>query len=103
MQVPRMSPAVGALTSQRVFGSINAHSAIVWAAALVFPAPRPAIINLRLPTEQGADIERHADVAKSVGLPYYSIPFSASAPDPAVVDQFLKTIQTPGVQPAFVH
>ncbi len=62
-----------------------------------------AIINLRLPTEQGADIERHAEVAKSVGLPYYSIPFSATAPDPAVVDQFLKTIQTPGVQPAFVH
>ena len=62
-----------------------------------------SIINLRLPTEQGADIEGHAAVAKSVVLPYYSIPFSALAPDPAVVDQFLKTIQTPGVQPAFIH
>lgn len=62
-----------------------------------------AIINLRLPSEQGADIEGHRAVAQSVGLPYYSIPFSATAPDPAVVDTFLKTIQTPGVQPAFIH
>jgi protein tyrosine phosphatase (PTP) superfamily phosphohydrolase (DUF442 family) len=62
-----------------------------------------AIINLRLPTEQGADIEKHAAVAKSVGLPYYSIPFSATEPDPAAVEQLLKVIQTPGVQPAFIH
>lgn len=62
-----------------------------------------AIINLRLATEQGADIEGHTAVAKSVGIPYYHIPFSAQAPDPAVVDQFLKTIKTPGVEPAFIH
>ena len=62
-----------------------------------------SIINLRLATEQGADIEGHTAVAKSVGIPYYHIPFSASAPDPAAVDTFLKTIQAPGVQPAFIH
>ena len=62
-----------------------------------------SIINLRLATEQGADIEGHMAVAKSNGLPYYHIPFSASAPDPAQVDAFLKLIQTPGVQPAFIH
>jgi protein tyrosine phosphatase (PTP) superfamily phosphohydrolase (DUF442 family) len=62
-----------------------------------------AIINLRLATEQGADIEGHTAVAKTAGIPYYHIPFSASAPDPAAVDTFLKTISTPGVQPAFIH
>ena len=62
-----------------------------------------SIINLRLATEQGADIEGHTAVAKSAGVPYYHIPFSASAPDPAVVDTFLKTITAPGVQPAFIH
>ena len=62
-----------------------------------------SIINLRLATEQGADIEGHAAVAKTAGIPYYHIPFSASAPDPAVVDTFLKTISAPGVQPAFIH
>jgi protein tyrosine phosphatase (PTP) superfamily phosphohydrolase (DUF442 family) len=62
-----------------------------------------SIINLRLATEQGADIEGHTAVAKAAGIPYYHIPFSASAPDPAVVDTFLKTITAPGVQPAFIH
>lgn len=62
-----------------------------------------SIINLRLASEQGADIDGHRAVATAAGIPYHHIPFSASAPDPAVVDTFLKTIQTPGVQPAFIH
>jgi uncharacterized protein (TIGR01244 family) len=62
-----------------------------------------AIINLRLATEEGADIEAHSAAAKAAGIPYYHIPFSSAAPDPAAVDTFLKTITTPGVEPAFIH
>ena len=62
-----------------------------------------SIINLRLATEQGADIEGNIAAAKAAGIPYYHIPFSGSAPDPAVVEMFLKTITAPGVQPAFIH
>src|SRR5262245_60920947 len=62
-----------------------------------------SIINLRLATEQGADIEANTAAAKAAGIPYYHIPFSGAAPDPAVVDTFLKTITAPGVQPAFIH
>lgn len=62
-----------------------------------------SIINLRLATEQGADIDVHTAAAKAAGIPYYHIPFSSSAPDPAAVDTFLKTISAPGVQPAFIH
>jgi len=62
-----------------------------------------SIINLRLATEEGADIEGNIAAAKAAGIPYYHIPFSGSAPDPAVVDTFLKTITAPGVQPAFIH
>ena len=62
-----------------------------------------SIINLRLATEPGADIDANIAAAKTTGIPYYHIPFSASAPDPAVVDTFLKTITAPGVQPAFIH
>ena len=62
-----------------------------------------SIINLRLASEQGADIEGHIAMAKAAGIPYHHIPFSASAPDPAAVDTFLKTISAPGVQPAFIH
>ena len=62
-----------------------------------------SIINLRLATEQGADIEGHTAAAKAADIPYYHIPFSTASPDPAAVDTFLKTINTPGVQPAFIH
>jgi len=62
-----------------------------------------SIINLRLATEQGADIEGNTAAAKEAGIPYYHIPFSAAAPGPAVVDTFLKTITAPGVEPAFIH
>jgi protein tyrosine phosphatase (PTP) superfamily phosphohydrolase (DUF442 family) len=62
-----------------------------------------SIINLRLATEPGADIEANIAEAKAVGIPYHHIPFSGSSPDPAVVDTFLKTITAPGVQPAFIH
>jgi uncharacterized protein (TIGR01244 family) len=62
-----------------------------------------SIINLRLATEEGADIEAATAAAKATGIPYYHIPFSAGQPDPAVVDTFLKTITAPGVQPAFIH
>jgi protein tyrosine phosphatase (PTP) superfamily phosphohydrolase (DUF442 family) len=62
-----------------------------------------SIINLRLATEEGADIEGNMAAAKAAGIPYYHIPFSGAKPDPAVVDTFLKTITTPGAQPAFIH
>jgi len=62
-----------------------------------------SIINLRLATEQGADIEANVAAAKAAEMPYYHIPFSTAMPDPAAVDTFLKTITAPGVQPAFIH
>jgi protein tyrosine phosphatase (PTP) superfamily phosphohydrolase (DUF442 family) len=62
-----------------------------------------SIINLRLATEPGADVEVHAAAAKAAGIQYVHIPFSATNPDPAAVDSFLKVITTPGVAPAFIH
>ena len=62
-----------------------------------------SIINLRLATEPGADIEVHTAAAKAAGIPYIHIPFSATSPDPAAVDAFLKAITAPGVAPAFIH
>ena len=62
-----------------------------------------SIINLRLATEQGADIDANIAAAQAAVIPYYHIPFSTAAPDPAVVDTFLKTTTAPDVQPAFIH
>ncbi len=62
-----------------------------------------SIINLRLASEPGADIEAHQTAAKAAGIKYVHIPFSATNPDPAAVDAFLKAIVAPDVAPAFIH
>ncbi|MFN7914791.1 MAG: sulfur transferase domain-containing protein [Vicinamibacterales bacterium] len=60
-----------------------------------------AIINLRQPSEPGADIEGEAAAAKAAGIAYFSIPVNGASPDPATVDQFLAAVA--GAQPAVVH
>lgn len=62
-----------------------------------------AIINLRQPSEPGADIEAEAAAAKAAGIAYFSIPVNGASPDPATVDQFLAAVGGAGNQPAFVH
>ena len=61
------------------------------------------VINLRLPTEAGANIEANAAHAKEVGLNYVSIPFNGQQPDPKAVDAFLATIAKKANQPVFIH
>ena len=62
-----------------------------------------SIINLRLPTEAGADVEAEAAAARTAGVAYVNLPFNGSSPDPAVVDRFLKAVTDPANQPVFVH
>jgi uncharacterized protein (TIGR01244 family) len=61
------------------------------------------IINLRQPSEMGANIEQNAEQAKALGLNYVNIPVNGQAPDPKAVDQFLATIANKANQPAFIH
>jgi len=62
-----------------------------------------SIINLRVASEAGSDMEAEAAAAKDAGIHYFHLPFAGGAPDPAVADRFLETIQTAGNQPAFIH
>ena len=62
-----------------------------------------AIFNLRLPTEQGADIDGEAAAAKAAGINFVHLPLNGASPDPAVADSFLKAITAPGNQPALIH
>ena len=61
------------------------------------------IINLRQPTEPGANIEQNAAEAKALGLNYVNIPVNGQSPDAKAVDQFLATIANKANQPAFIH
>lgn len=62
-----------------------------------------SVINLRLPTEAGADLDAEAAAAKAAGMRYTHIPFDGAMPDTAKVDLFLAAITTPGAEPAFIH
>src|SRR5581483_2242755 len=62
-----------------------------------------SIINLRQPTETGANIDAEAAAAKSAGINFFNIPFNGQSPDPKVADEFLKTITAPGNEPAYIH
>jgi len=62
-----------------------------------------SIFNLRMESEQGADIPGEMAAAKSAGINYFHLPFNGSQPDPAIVDKFLKTISQNGNEPAFIH
>ena len=62
-----------------------------------------SIINLRLASEPGADIDAEAAAAKEAGINFIHLPFNAASPDPAVVDNFLKAIADSKNNPAFLH
>lgn len=61
-----------------------------------------SVINLRVATEAGADVEREEAAAKAAGLRYFHVPF-AGKPDPAAAEAFLTAITTSGTEPAFIH
>jgi len=62
-----------------------------------------SIINLRLATEPGANVEGEAAAAKAAGVNYVHIPFNTAQPDPAVADAFVAAVTKPENNPAFVH
>jgi uncharacterized protein (TIGR01244 family) len=62
-----------------------------------------SVINLRLPTEEGANVENEEAAAKAAGLRYFHVPFSSAKPEAGAADQFLKAITTNGTEPAFIH
>jgi uncharacterized protein (TIGR01244 family) len=62
-----------------------------------------SVINLRMPTEQGADVEAGRAAAQSAGLKYFHFPFNTATPDAAVVSKFLATVADTSNQPVFIH
>ena len=61
-----------------------------------------SVVNLRLASEAGAEVEKEEAAAKAVGLRYFHVPFDGKPNDQAA-DQFLAAITTTGAEPAFIH
>ena len=101
------------VTKENVEGIVNFHrlETTVACAGAIKPDVLPhikkmgfvSVINLREPTEPGANIVEEGEAARAVGLRYFSIPFNANSPDPAAADKFLEAITASGTEPAFIH
>lgn len=61
-----------------------------------------SVINLRLASEPGAEVEKGEAIARELGLKYFHVPFDGK-PNPQAADQFIAAITTPGAEPAFIH
>lgn len=62
-----------------------------------------SVINLRLPTEEGANVDASRAAAQAAGLKYIHLPFNAATPDPKVVSDFLGAVADKSNQPVFIH
>ena len=62
-----------------------------------------SVINLRVATEAGADVDASRAAAQTAGLKYIHLPFNVAAPDSKVVDSFLSAVADKGNQPVFIH
>ena len=62
-----------------------------------------AVVNLRVATEPGADVDASRAAAGRAGLVYLHFPFAASAPDTTMVERFLAAMKEPANQPVFIH
>ena len=62
-----------------------------------------SVINLRLPTEEGANVDQGRAAAQAAGLKYIHLPFNAAMPDSKVVDSFLAAVADKSNQPVFIH
>jgi len=62
-----------------------------------------SVINLRLATEPGADVDAGRAAAQAAGLKYIHLPFNAAMPDAKVVGDFLGSVADKSNQPVFIH
>lgn len=61
------------------------------------------IINLRQPTEAGADIDAEEAAATQAGLRFLRFPMSGTSPDPSAVGRAVQAAADPGNAPVLIH
>jgi uncharacterized protein (TIGR01244 family) len=62
-----------------------------------------SVINLRMASEQGAEVDASRAAAQAAGLRYIHLPFDAANPDSKVVDSFIAAVSDRANQPVYIH
>lgn len=81
------------------FGGVTEPSAM----AMLREQGYATVINLRLDSEEGANVEEGEAAAEAAGLNYIHLPFDSRNPAPGYFDEFLAAVQDDANQPVYVH
>ncbi len=81
------------------FGGATQPSAMAWLKKQGFVS----VINMRLATENGADIEVSRAAAQAAGLRYIYLPFDVTNPDPQLFHNLKAAFDDQANQPAYIH
>jgi uncharacterized protein (TIGR01244 family) len=108
-QAPQVqAPATDAVAGVRNFTRVDATMACggavtAGAYAALKQAGFASVVNLRDESEAGVDLDVDRKAAEDAGLKYFHLPFVASSPDAAKLDEFLKLVAAPQNQPMMLH
>ncbi len=100
--------AQGIANFSRIDGSAGLAGSTVGFGGATQPSAMPllrnngfaSVINLRLATESGAEVDAARAAAEAEGLNYIHLPFDPANPDPALVDRFLAAVSDQKNQPS---
>jgi len=95
----RIDKSVGFAGSPVGFGGATQSTAMPWLASEGFTT----VINLRLASEDGVDVDGGRAAAETAGLNYVHLPFDPGDPQQATVDQFLTAAGDKEKQPVYIH
>ncbi len=108
-----VAPAVAQVQKKDISGIRNYSrvDATVGCGGATTPAAMPAlrsegfasVINLRLATEEGVDIEASRAAAQAANLNYIHLPLNGASPDPKTVESFLAAVADTSNQPVYIH
>lgn len=81
------------------FGGTTQPSAMAWLKDDGFGS----VINLRLESEEGVDLDASRSAAEAMGLNYIHLPLDTENVDPQIIDDFLAAVGDEINQPVYVH
>lgn len=61
------------------------------------------VINLRLDSEEGVEMEASRATAEAEGLQYVHLPLDTANADPVVIEKILATVGNPANQPVYIY
>ena len=62
-----------------------------------------SVINLRVASEDGANVDAGRSAAQTAGLKYIHLPFEVARPDSKLVENFLAAVADTSNQPVYIH